>query len=397
MRLSTQGFYTGSLAAMQLQSAALAKLQNQVATGLKINSPADDPIAAVHIIELERAQNESAQFAKNSTLVQNRLNLEEDALASAATTLMRVRELIVRASNIGTLADADRRSIATELASRKAELQDLANRQDGNGEYLFAGFSTQTKPFTGSTGTVAYAGDQGSRLIQVSPTQRVADSHSGFDVFMNIPEGNGMFATAATSTNAGSASINVGTIVDRGAWVPGAYTVTFTTPTTWEITPSTPPATGTYVSGSPIDFNGARIEITGEPAAGDTFTIRQSGAESIFDTLDGIIGVLNQPAGSPAQNAQLKTVLESSLQQMDQAADHFLSIRAQVGARLSMLEAADDARASRDLDVASSLSELRDLDYAQAITKMNQRLVGLQAAQMSYMQISQLSLFNYMK
>ena len=74
MRLSTQSFYTGSLAAMQLQSAELAKLQNQVALGKRVSTPADDPIAAVHILELERAQAESEQFAKNSTLIQNRLS-----------------------------------------------------------------------------------------------------------------------------------------------------------------------------------------------------------------------------------------------------------------------------------------------------------------------------------
>lgn len=387
---------------MQLQAAELARLQNQVATGRKVNSPADDPIAAVHIIELERAQNESQQFAKNSTLVQNRLKLEEDALATAGTILTRVRELVVQASNIGTLTDADRRSIATELASRRAELQDLANRQDGHGEYLFGGFSTQTKPFAGGDAlSVVYMGDQGSRQIQVSPTQKVADSHSGFDVFMNIPEGTGMFATAASAANTGSGSISVGTIADRHAWQPGQYTLTFTSPTEWVIRDDADPATdlmtGTYSAGAPINFNGAQFEIHGAPETGDTFTVRQSGAESIFDTMDEMIAALRRPADSPTQNAQLRTVLEGSLQQLDQAADHFLSIRAEIGARLSTLEAADDARMSRDIDVESSLSELRDLDYAEAITKMNQRLVGLQAAQMSYMQISQLSLFNYLK
>ena len=38
-----------------------------------------------------------------------------------------------------------------------------------------------------------------------------------------------------------------------------------------------------------------------------------------------------------------------------------------------------------------------DLDYADAITKMNMQLVGLQAAQMSYSKISNLSLFNYLR
>jgi flagellar hook-associated protein 3 FlgL len=47
--------------------------------------------------------------------------------------------------------------------------------------------------------------------------------------------------------------------------------------------------------------------------------------------------------------------------------------------------------------MASALSDLRDLDYAQALTQMNQQLVGLQAAQLSYTKISGLSLFNYLK
>lgn len=402
MRLSTQGFYTGSLAAMQLQSAELAKLQNQVALGKRVTSPADDPIAAVHIIELERAQAESEQFGKNSTLVQNRLNLEESALADAGTILTRVRELTLKASNIGTLTDADRRAIATELMSRKAELQDLANRQDGNGEYLFGGYSTQIKPFTGGgTAAVNFVGDQGSRQVQVSSTQRVTDSHSGFDVFVNIAEGNGAFATAATPSNTGSGAIDVGTVIDRSSWVPDDYSLVFDTATTWQVSDSATPAnvvaSGTYTPGSPIEFNGVRVEVTGEPAVGDTFAITQSRSKDIFATLDGIIDILRQPAGSSEQNAQLATVLEGSLQQIDQTSEHWLSVRAEVGARLSTLETADNARASRDIDVASSLSELRDLDYAEAITKMNQRLVGLQAAQMSYTQISQLSLFNYLK
>lgn len=387
---------------MQQQAAELAKLQNQVAIGRKVNSPADDPIAAVHIMELERAQSESAQFAKNSTLIKNRLNLEEQALADVGTILTRVRELTLQASNIGTLGDNDRASIATELASRLAELQDVANRQDGNGEHLFGGFSTLTKPFNGGgAAPVNYAGDQGSRLLQVSPTQRVADSHSGFDVFVNIPEGNGTFATAASAANTGGGAIDVGAVVDRASWIPDNYTVTFTTPTTWEVADSATPAnviaTGPYTSGSPIEFNGVRIEITGEPAAGDTFSVTRSRSEDVFSTLNGIISALRQPAGTPASNAQLATALEGSLQQIDMAADHLLSVRAEVGARLWTLDSADSARESLDIDIASSLSDLRDLDYAEALTKMNQRLVGLEAAQLSYTKISQLSLFNYLR
>ena len=403
MRLSTQSFYTGSLAAMQLQSAELAKLQNQVALGKRVTTPADDPIAAVHILELERAQSESEQFSKNSSLIKNRLNLEEQAIADTGTILTRIRELTLQASNIGTLSQRDRESIATEMASRLTELQDVANRQDGNGEYLFAGFSTLTRPFTGGgNAPVSYVADQGSRVIQISATQRLADSHSGFDVFMEIPEGNGTFTTAVTPANTGTGAIDVGVVVDPTAWVSDSYTITFTSPTTWEVIDSATPvpnvvASGPYTSGGPIEFNGVRVEVTGTPATGDTFSVNQARSESVFDTIDGIIAALRGAGSTDTANAQLASSLEGSLQQLDQDIDHMLSVRAEVGARLSTLDAADSSREALDIDVASSLSDLRDLDYAEALTKLNQRLVGLQAAQMSYSQISQLSLFNYLR
>lgn len=402
MRLSTLGFSMGSVNAMLTQQSALAKLQNQVALGLRVSSPADDPIAAVHILELQRAQSESEQFSKNSTLAQNRLNLEEQAMIDTGNVMTRVRELLVQAGNVGTLSNTDRESIATELAARLDELQDIANRQDGNGEYLFAGYATKTQPFSGGEGTpINYAADQGTRQLQISTTQRIADSHNGFEVFVDIPEGNGTFSTSVNMANTGAGAIGVGSVVDRASWVPDDYTITFTSATTYEVTDGATPAnvvtTGAYTSGSAIQFNGVSVAITGTPATGDTFSVDRSRSKDIFATIGEVVSILRQPAGNATANAKLASTLQGSLQQVDQANDHFLSVRAQVGVRLATLESADASRESMDIDLASSLSDLRDLDYAQALTKMNQQLVGLQAAQLSYTKISNLSLFNYLR
>jgi flagellar hook-associated protein 3 FlgL len=392
----------GSMNAMLEQQSALAKLQNQVALGTRVTSPADDPIAAVHILELQRAQSESEQFAKNSTLAKNRLSLEEQSMVDVGNVLTRVRELFVQAGNVGTLSNNDRESIATELAARLDELQDVANRQDGNGEYLFSGYATKTKPFSGGDGTpISYVADQGERQLAISTTQRVADSHNGFDVFIDIPEGNGTFSTAVNMANTGSGAIDIGSVVDRSSWVPDDYTITFTTATTYEITDGATPAnvvgTGTYTAGSAIQFNGVSVTIKGTPAVGDTFTVEESRSEDIFSTISEAISILREPAGSAVANAKLSSTLSGSLQQLDQATDHLLGVRAQIGVRLATLDSVDMSRESMDIDLASSLSDLRDLDYAQALTKMNQQLVGLQAAQLSYTKISGLSLFNYLR
>lgn len=401
MRLSTQSYYSRSIEAMLNQQSALSKVQNQVASGKKINSPADDPISAVHIMELERSKQEYEQYDKNSALVRGRLTLEEQALTDAGNALQRVRELVLQASNTGTLSASDRESIAIEIESRMQEMQDIANRQDSNGEYLFAGFSTRTQPFAPAGGNVTYYGDQGARLLQVGPTQRVADSHSGFDVFMQITEGNGTFVTAAGAGNTGSAAIDVGSVTNPAAWVRDDYTVTFTSATTWEVTDSAVPAnvvaSGPYVSGEAIEFNGVRVAVSGAVATGDTFSVGSSGSESIFSTLGDIVSALRAPGGTPAATAQLRMSLGGGLQQVDQAVDHFLGVRGEVGARLSALDTADSAREDLSIDRASTLSDLQDLDYAEALARMNQQMVALQAAQLSYSQISQLSLFNYLK
>lgn len=401
MRISTLGFSMGSLSAMMTQQSALVKLQNQVALGYKVNQPADDPIAYVHVQELLRAQSESEQYAKNSTLAKNRLSLEEQGFVDTSTVMSRVRELMLTAGNVATLSDTDRQSIATELSARLDELQAIANRQDGNGEYLFSGYSTKTEPFSGGDGTpISYVADQGDRQLQISTTQRIADSHNGFDVFVNIPQGNGTFVTNVNMSNTGSGAIDIGSVVDRPSWVPDDYTISFTSPTDYQITDGATPANvvqmGTYTSGSAITFNGVSVTITGAPATGDTFEVNRSRSESIFDTIKGVVDLLNTPAGSATANAKLTSGLRSSLQQMDQATDHFLGVRAQVGVRLATLDSVDASREATDIDLKSTLSDLRDLDYADAMTKMNQQLVGLQAAQLSYSKISGLSLFNYL-
>jgi len=397
VRISTPGLYQNALTAMLDQQSRLAKTQNQVATGKRVQTPADDPVAAVHIMQLQRAQAESDQYQKNSDSVTTRLNLEEQGLADTTTLLQRVRELTVEAGNVGTMSDSDRQSLVAELQARSQELMDIANRKDANGEYLFSGFASLTQPFSRS-GTVSYAGDQGVRQIQVSPSQKIADSDTGDQVFQNITQGNGTFTTSAGIGNTGTASIDVGTVVNAAAWVPDNYTITFVSASDYQITDSASNvvASGTAAPGSAISFNGVQVTLTGTPAVGDSFAVSKSGKEDIFSTLDKLIATLQRPASTAAGKAQMSTAIGGALQQLDQADTHIENVRAGVGARLSLLDDASSTRDATNVDLQSTLSNLQDLDYASALTKLQQQLVGLQAAQQSYSKISQLSLFSYL-
>ena len=398
MRISTSAIYQLKVQNLLEQQAALSKTQSQIATGKRVQTAADDPVAAAQLSKLADTQAQAEQFGKNSALVTNRLQTEEQALADAHAVLQRTRELVLQA-NTATLSDGDRTSIATELKSRLDEIMSIANRKDANGEYLFAGYAGGTQPFSrGQAGAVNYLGDSGARSVPVGAGLSVQDSDTGSHVFMSIPAGNGLFTTAAGATNTGSGVIDAGSINSRGAWVTGAFTLGFTSGSAWQVTDSSNVvvASGNYTSGGAIAFNGVQVSIIGAPAAGDTFTIATAGTRDIFSTLDGIVTALQGGASNDALRAQLNSSLNGSLQQLDQATEQLLTVRSQVGARLSTLDDADGARQAQLTDLQISAGQLVGLDYAAAVSKMSQQTVALQAAQQSFASIAKLSLFNYL-
>jgi flagellar hook-associated protein 3 FlgL len=398
MRISTAGIHHAALNALLGQQSVLSRTQQQIASGKRVQTPADDPVAAVHILELQRALAESDQFTLNADMAKNRLTLEEQALADANTLIQRVREQTIQGNN-GSVDPASRRMLATEVRSRLKELVDIANRRDANGEFLFSGYASLTQPFAQTGTSIAYFGDQGSRMLQIGPDQRVVDGHSGADVFMAITEGNGTFVTTATAGNAGNGVIAGGTFVDPAQWAPGDYTLRFTSASgDYEILEgATVVATGTYTENSAISFNGANINMTGMPAQNDSFSIARSRSEDVFTTLGNLATALESSTATSAERATFNSEMATVLQQLDQAGDHLLSVRAEVGSRLSSIEGAQEALADRKVELETTTSQLRDLDYAEAVSRMNQQLVGLQAAQASYSRISQLSLFDYLR
>jgi flagellar hook-associated protein 3 FlgL len=399
MRISTAGMHHAALNALLGQQSVLSKTQQQIASGKRVQTPADDPVAAVHIMELQRALAESEQFDRNADMAKNRLTLEEQALADANTLMQRVRELTIQGSN-ASVDPASRRMLAAEVRAHVKDLMDLANRRDANGEYLFSGYATLTQPFASSGGSIGYFGDQGSRALQIGQDQRVVDSHSGRDVFMAVTGGNGVFVTSAGAANTGNGVIASGTSVDPALWVPGDYTLRFTSATgDYEIVDAAAAvvATGTYTANSAISFRGVNLNLTGMPAQNDTFTIARSRPEDMFTTLSDLATTLEASTLTQAERARFSSDMATVLQQLDQVGDHLLSMRAEVGTRLHTIDTAQETLADRKVELESATSQLRDLDYAEAVTRMNQQLVGLQAAQASYSKIAQLSLFDYLR
>lgn len=408
MRISTSQMQQQGVNAILDQQSALSKTQLQLSTGKRIVTPADDPSGAAQALELNKSIAEVDQYKTNADTAQLRVKLEDSVLDQVGTTLQRIRELTVQASNDSQTPD-DRKAIAAEVKQRLGELVQYANSQDGNGEYLFGGLKSRTKPFTTAGTQVSYNGDQGQRSIQVGPDRQIPVTHSGFDIFMRISDGNGSFVTSGASANTGSGSISSGNVTDPTATTDYPYTISFGTNANGDkyymvtgaggpvVPPSGLPADAPlYQSGSAIQFDGLEVSIKGEPDVTDTFTVSPSGNQSMFATVQNLTDALNAVGSDSASIAQFHTSVNNALTEIDTSLNNVLRVRAESGARMNSLDSEVNANASAKLDLQTALSQVQDLDYASAISKLNQQSVGLQAAQQSYVKIQGLSLFNYL-
>lgn len=399
MRISTTEMSMQAVAAIDNQQSALAKTQNEVSTGIAVSTASDNPVAASQIVQLNQQQSAITQFTANSNSVQTRLTLEESSLSSVTNDLQSIRDLAVQAGD-ATLSNAGRAAIVAQIQTTMQDMVSIANTKDSNGEYLFSGYATQTQPFvTSSNGTISYQGDAGNRLIPINSTQSVADSDTGATVFQNIPSGNGTFVTASTSTNTGTGVISAGTVVNASQWVPDNYTVSFTSATAYQVTDNTSNtvvASGTYSSGSNIQFNGIQLSVSGAPASGDSFTVAPSTNQSLFASLNQMVAAISKPVNNSADQAQLSTSISTALSQIDQGMSHLSTVSATVGARLNLITSNNTRLTNTTTALTTQVSDLQSVDYAAAVTTLNQQYVGLQAAEQSFAAISQLSLFKYL-
>jgi flagellar hook-associated protein 3 FlgL len=273
----------------------------------------------------------------------------------------------------------------------------LANTTNGNGEYIFGGFASQTQPFTQSAGGASYNGDQGSRQVQIAAGQSVADGDNGDTVFNQVKTGNGTFTVSAAGGNAGSGIVGATSVSNPAAYDGGTYAISFTAPGTYQVTEgATVVSTGSYTDGDTISFNGVQVTLSGTPAAGDSFSLAASGNQSIFTTVQNLVTALQTGVATSASSTALNNSINSAINNIDQALNQTSNVRATVGGRINSITTQKSVATSQQTQLKQSISNLQGLDYAQAITTLDQQNVTLSAALQAYSLTQGLSLFKFL-
>jgi len=403
-RIASNTLYETNIAQLLRRQVELIATQNQIASGRRVNTAADDPLAAGAAVAIDRSLAEFARFELNANVLANRLNLQEGNLAQAGDLLQRIRELTIQAAN-APLSASDRASVAREIRQLRDSLLGIANSTDAAGRYLFGGTQDDRPPFVDSPGGVTYVGDQVQRRVDVAPALALADAEPGSEVWMRIPTGDGRVRVAADPANTGTGLLGTFGVVDAALWAAGGnagYRVFFTSPTTYEIqdaggAPLVPPQTGTYTPGATLSFEGLQLRLQGQPAAGDVFTIDPANRQDLFATLDALVAALEAPATTPVERTRQQNAIFVALANISTAQDHFVDKRAAGGARLSGLDEAAALREATNVTLKTTLADLRDVNIAEAASRLAQQSTALDAAQLSFQRVASLSLFNYLR
>lgn len=327
MRISTIQAFNNGVNGIQRNYSDVTRTQEQISSGKKILTPADDPVAAVRLLQLDQEQAALKQFEGNLTAAKNSLTLEESTLSGVVNVMQRIRELAVQAGN-GALSKDDRSSIASELKEREDELLGLMNSKNARGEYLFGGFQGKSQPFVrDADGNYSYLGDEGQRKIQIASSQQIAISDNGKSVFDRVVNGARLQGGSITPPVAGSTLKMGEPLVDDEVAFAGfpasgveiefepapnqkTYNV-YAYPRASNPTPLTNPARqmdDNPERGDQLRFQGVSVHFDGVPAGGERFFIGSPAGSAAAGGQGFVTNMASFLTAYPAGSAQATVV-----------------------------------------------------------------------------------------
>jgi len=386
------------LTALNQLESNISTTQNGISTGLAFTTASENPVGAGLVAGYNQVLAQSQQYTSNGQSATGSLNTEDSALTQLQSQLQSLRDLALEANN-ATESPSDLSAIATQVQQIQGSILSLANTQDGEGNYIFAGYSTQTQPFAQTATGATYSGDQGQRQVQIGAGQTVVVGDNGDLLFNQVKSGNGTFNVTAAGANTGSGIIGATAVTDPADYVAGAYSINFTAPNAYQVVSSggTVVTSGTYTSGQAITFAGMQVTLSGAPAAGDSFAVAPSTDQSVFTTVQNLANALQQSTATPAGQAQLNNSIVSAINGIDQALNQTQTVQTSVGARLNTITTAQAVATTQQTQLQQSISNIQSLDYASAVTNLDSQSTTLSAAMEAFTQTQGLSLFKYLQ
>ena len=346
MRVPTSTFYRQEALRFAEQYDKMSTALRQ-ANGdkLRLQFDSDDPVLAVDVHTTENYIDSLNNYNTNTTLAANRAKTYDSAMSDVIGAVQNLSSLTTLAAT-QTLNDTERSAIASQIEFNLQSILRAANTQDGTGQYIFSGYNTEAPAFIlENDGKYHYQGSYDTTLINIGVNVDVVYGDSGFAVFGNIPTGNGTFTISPSNTNTGTVEIGSGNPTNATPFVKDDYTLSFTSVAGVDYYQLTGVASGTvipatpYIPGTTITANGMAFTLNGNPNPGDSFNIKPSQNQNVFDSMADLVKLLREPIGTDlGARSRYATNLNQFTASMDQVLNHLISYQSTIGTREQQIE-----------------------------------------------------------
>lgn len=409
VRISTNQIFDRSIRGILDNQADLSDLQQQLSTGKKLIRPSDDPVGAAQIVRITEELDKITQYKRNNDLLTNSLEREEVVLSNINEALNRARVLMIQAGN-GVYDNADRQAIGIEIGEIRDEVFALMNSQNANGEYIFAGYQSDSPAFSYDPSAAGnqynFEGDDGVSRIRVSDAQTIQSHSSGKTVFEDVLAR--LTSSITGGAGATSASVEVTQQAAFDSFHDQNYDAVTAANNDYRITVigggtqvqidnvglAATVATLNFTSGQPFTFEGLEFNITAPVGATVDFQLDPPEKKNIAQTLNEFFVALND--GNLSESGY-QSALRDALVGIDNGLESQLNAQASLGGRLNVAESVFES--SLDLEIANKTarSSIEDVDYAQAVSELSKQETALQAAQATFARVTSLSLFDFIR
>lgn len=189
MRITQQMITAKALIDLHRQTRKILDLQEELATGLKVNNPSDDPLAARRAINIRSSISKNEQYMANISAIGPQLLETTTAVQTVQSAIQRARELALQGAN-GTLNQKQLDQIAIEVNQLLEGIFEQSNHTT-NGRYIFGGTRTLSAPFeatrdaNGEITAVTYTGNDEDVEIQVADGASVIINETGSRAFQS--------------------------------------------------------------------------------------------------------------------------------------------------------------------------------------------------------------------
>jgi len=178
MRVTEQMRYDSVAQNLAQLSSRQAKAAHEAQTGVRVNLPSDDPIAAAQLARLAASQSQVAARRNTISSVRGDAELAESSLQQASDLMASAKELAMQGGN-GSLGANERATLAQQVKDLRDQLVGIANTRGTSG-YLFAGSATETQPFSA---TGAFNGNDDAHIVDIGNSTPSAVNASGAKAF----------------------------------------------------------------------------------------------------------------------------------------------------------------------------------------------------------------------